>query len=311
MSFKAKNKVSWYESGNFVTSLIIVIILVSVLCSQSFVTVGGYGSSFSIFTSILNHNSIYLLVLVYFAFIKTKIGKKYFNYLNIFLIFIYLISSITSFLTMIQSFSLNTVLNFLENLVLVVYLFHTMLRDTRIWKDMRLSYSPFNEIKNDTYYYLLIVLVVFTLVINLISTVVVSGLFISILDALYVLLFGRYIYLYREYLDYRKMDSNNSGNFDEIRESITSDLNEVKEKINDVLDKTDVDEKIVDAYEKVLDATKDLLDKTDVDEKIVDTAKKAKDSVKNLLDKDEKKETSKKENRKNNGKNDKDGKERK
>ena len=298
MSGKTKNKVRWYESGNVIISLIIVVILIAIFCSQSFVTMGS--SSFSIFTSIINHNSIYFLVLIYFVLLLTKAGKKYFNYLNVFLIFIYFISSITSFLTMVQSFSLNTVLSFSENLVLLVYLFHTMLRDTRVWKDMKLGYSPFNEVKNDTYYYLLIVLVVLTLVINLISTVVVSGLLISILDALYVLLFGRYIYLYRDYLDYHKLDSNNKGNFDEIKESITSDLEGVKEKINDALDKTDMDEKIVDAYEKVLDATKDLLDKTDVDEKIVDTANKAKNSVKDLFDKKEnKKETLSKEKEKN------------
>ena len=274
------NKIKWYESGNVITTFIIITILAAIFCSQSFAVIGD--SDFSIFTSVINHNSLYLIVLVYFVLLKFRFGKKYFNYLNACLVFFYLISTITSVLTLIQSFSLNTIVGFLKDVILLIYIFHTMFRDTRVWKDMKLGRSPFNEIKNDSYYYALLVLVVFGLVVNLISTVVVSGLFISILDALYVLLFGRYIYLYREYLDYYQLDSNNEGNFDEIKESIQNNIQEV-------LDKTEVDDKIIDAATKVKDKTKDILDKTEIDEKIVDTAKKAKETVKKKTSKKESK----------------------
>ena len=267
---KKDNNIKWYESGNVITTFIIITILAAIFCSQSFAVIGN--SSFSIFTSVINHNSLYLIVLVYFVLLKTKFGKKYFNYLNVFLIFFYLISAITSVLTLIQSFSLNTILGFLKDLVLLIYLFHTMFRDTRIWREMKLGNSPFNELKNDNYYYALLVLVIFSLVVNLISTVVVSGLFISVLDALYVLLFGRYIYLYREYLDYHEIDSNNNGSFDEIKESISNNINEV-------LDKTEIDDKIVEAAGKVKDAAQNVLDKTEIDEKIVDATKKVKEKV--------------------------------
>lgn len=264
------NNIKWYESGNVITSFIIITILATIFCSQSFAVIGD--SDFSVFTSVINHNSLYLVVLVYFVLLKTRFGKRYFNYLNVFLIFIYFISSITSILTLIQSFSLNTILGFLKDIVILLYLFHTMFRDTRVWKELKLGKSPFNEIQNDSYYYALLVLVVFGLVVNLISTVVISGLFISILDAIYLLLFGRYIYLYREYLDYHDLDANNKGNFDEIKESISSNINEV-------LDKTEIDDKIVDAAGKVKEATKKALDKTDIDEKVVDVARKAKSRV--------------------------------
>ena len=212
-----EKKLKWYESANIITSLMIGVILFIVICSQSF-TVGG-GNSLSVFSSIINHNSLYLVVLVYFVFLKTKIGKQYFNYLNTFLVFIYLITTITSLLTVIQSFSLNTVLNFAENTVLLLYMIHTLFRDTLVWKEFRLNYSPFNEISNESYFYSLIVIAVFMLVVNLISTVVFSGLLLSCLDAIYVVLLGRYLYLYREYIDYHKLDADNEGNFNEIRKS--------------------------------------------------------------------------------------------
>lgn len=287
MSNNEKKDIKWYESGNAITSIIIGIIIVTIVCSQSFAVVGK-NSSLSIFSSVINHNSIYLLVLIYFVVLKTKWGKRYFNYLNVFLIIIYFLATITSLLTVIQSFSLNTILAFLVNLVLIIYLFHTMFRDTLVWKELKLGNSPFNELSNDSYYYTLFILVVISLVVNLISTVVISGLFISILDALYILLLGRYIFLYREYLDYNKIDSNNKGNFDEIKENISNDLKEVGDSIisktNEILDKTDIDEKVIDAAKKIKDSTKEkvdkVLDKTDIDEKVVEATKKVKSAVK-------------------------------
>ena len=294
MSNNENKDIKWYESGNAITSIIIGIIIVTIVCSQSFAVVGK-NSSLSIFSSVINHNSIYLLVLIYFVVLKTKWGKRYFNYLNVFLIIIYFLATITSLLTVIQSFSLNTILAFLVNLVLTVYLFHTMFRDTLVWKELKLGNSPFNELTNDSYYYTLFVLVVISLVVNLISTVVVSGLFISILDALYILLLGRYIFLYREYLDYNKIDSNNKGNFNEIRENISNDLKEVRDtfedvgdtiisKTNELLDKTDIDEKVIDTAKKIKNTTKEkineALDKTDIDEKVVEATKKVKSTIK-------------------------------
>lgn len=237
-----KVKLKWYESGYCITALIITTIIAAIICSQSFAVVGN--SSLSVFSSVINHNASYLFVLIYFILLLTNKGKKYFNYLNVLLIFIYLISTITSFLTLIQSFSLNTIYIFIENVILLIYLVHTMLRDTRLWNELHLSKSPFNEISNEGYYYAIIVVVVFGLIVNLISTVVISGLFVSILDTIYVLLFGRYIYLYRDYLDYNKLDSDNEGNFDNV-----------KKEIKEVLDKTDIDDKVVDAVNKIKDKT--------------------------------------------------------
>ncbi len=251
MNEKEEKKLKWHESGNIVTTWIIVTILVSIILSQSFAVMGN--GSLSVFSSVINHNTIYLLVLIYFVFLKTKVGKKYFNYFNVFLIFIYFIAALTSLLTVVQSFSLNTILSFIENSIILIYLFHTMFRDTHIWKEYHLGNSPFNELTNDFLFYAVLVVAVFTLVVNLISTVVVSGLFISVLDAVYMALFGRYIYLYREYLDYHQLNSDNEGNFDEVRKNIQT-----------VLDSTDLDEKLGEIVDKVKDTTTDIMEETGV-----------------------------------------------
>ena len=191
MKKEDNNTVKWYDNAGLISTLIIVVILMMLISSQSFAVVGD--SSFRLFSSVINHNTSYLLILVYFVAIRTSFGKKYFNYFNVFLIFIYLLLSITSFLTVIQSFSLNTIFIFVENIVLLVYLFHTMFRDTRTWKEFKLGDSPFNEIPNDYYFTTLLALITFTLIVNLISTVVISGLVVSIFDAIYIVLINMLI----------------------------------------------------------------------------------------------------------------------
>ena len=136
MKKNINNTVKWYDNAGIISTLIIVVILMMFVSSQSFAVVGD--SSFRLFSSVINHNTSYLLVLFYFVAIKFHFGKKYFNYFNVFLIFVYLLLSITSFLTVIQSFSFNTIFIFLENIILLIYLSHTMFRDTRVWKEFKL-----------------------------------------------------------------------------------------------------------------------------------------------------------------------------
>ena len=229
-----KTAVVWYDCPKFVSNLMIILIFVIVICSQSFVIRGN--NSLQLFGSIINHNSIYVLVLLYFASLKVKFGKRYFNYFNLFLIILYFVSSITSFLTLIQDFSLSTVLSFSISFVLFIYLIHTFCRDTRLWKDLKMYDSPFNELSNDWYFYTLIVLSLSLLIVKLISTVAFSGVILSILDCIYIVLFGRYIYLYRDYLDGKNKDSNNSGNFDEIKELVKDTLDDASIQVKKIVD---------------------------------------------------------------------------
>ena len=229
---KKDNKIKWYDSGKNIVTFIIIILLLTIICSQAFAVVGS--KNVNIITSVISHNTIYLLILIYFIGLKTYAGKKYFNYLNVFLMFIYLVLSITSFLTVVQSFSLNTILSFSINIIVLIYMFHTMFRDTRVWREFKLGNSPFNEITNDVYFNTLIIMVIISLFVNSISTVVISGLIISILNALFVTFLGRYIYLYRSYLDNMKKDINNDGNFDSIKKDFKDDLERVGKIISDV-----------------------------------------------------------------------------
>ena len=247
-------KVKWYDNGEILTSIILGIITLIVICSQG---LANGQLSFAFFSSVINHNSIFILVFVYFAFLKFDFGKKYFNYLNIVLVFLYFLTTITSLLTVIQSFSLTTVLSFVLNLFFLIYLSHTLFRDTIIWKDYHLSASPFNELTNEWFFYTILVVAVLSLAVDLISTVEIDGVIISFLDAVYYGLFARYIYLYREYLDAKKLDSNNSGNFDEVRE-----------KVQEVLDKTEIDDKIVDGIKNVHEKVDNFIKDKEIDEKV-------------------------------------------
>lgn len=266
----------WYNNGNVIVNLIIGVILTIIICSQSFVTT--HGSSLELFSSIINHNSIYLFILVYFIFLKFKVGKKYFNYFNILLVFIYVLTTLTSFLTVIQSFSLNTIIDFIINISLLMYLFHTMFRDTRIWNGLHINKSPFNEIDNEVNYYIILVISVFYLIVNLISTVVVSGVVIALLDTIYYVLFGRYIYLYRRYLDNKRIGIRGLGNFDEVREKITDVTDSMKKEIDDFVKEKEIDKKIDKLGDKIEDATKKV--EKDVSKKVKKVKKDVEKKVK-------------------------------
>ena len=256
-----EQKLKWYDNGDTVTSAIIGIILAIIICSQSLAN-GEF--TLALFSSVINHNSIYLLVLIYFILIKFSVGKKYFNYLNVFLIFIYFIAAVTSLLTVIQSFSLTPALTFIMNFIVLLYLIHTLFRDTVIWTDFHLSKSPFNELTNEWFFYAMFVVSIILLAVNLISTVVVSGVVVAVLDTIYFILFGRYIYLYREFLDRKKIHIDNEGNFDEVRG-----------KVQEVLDKTDIDDKIVEGYKGVKEKVTTFVEENKLDEK----AKNMKDKI--------------------------------
>ncbi len=257
----SKGKIKkWYDNGQIITALIILVVALAIICSQSFAN-GEF--TFALLSSVINHNSIYLLILVYFILLQISFGKKNFNYLNAFLISIYFITTVTSFLTVIQSFSLTTVLHFVLNFIFFIYLGHTLLRGTRFWKELHLHSSPFNELTNEGIFYSIVVVSVFLLIVNLISTVVISGVVLSVLDTLYYVLLGRYAYLYYEYLDFKKIDCDNDGNFDEV-----------KGKVQEVLDKTEIDDVLVEGIKEVKSVLKKEPEEEPIEEPEVKEVKK-------------------------------------
>ena len=258
-----ESKKKWYNDANTITSVIIGTIILIIVFSQSFAL--GRNGSLELFTSIINHNSVYLFIMIYFILIKFYIGKRYFNYLSAFLIFIYFITTTTSFLTLIQAFSINSTLDFVLNMLLLIYLVHTLMRDTRIWREFYLSKSPFNELPNDFMFYSIIVVAIILLAVNLINTVVISGVIITILDTIYIILLARYIYLYRVFLDKKKIDVGDTMNLDDIKKtineidkSVSKTVDDIGKNINDYVVEKGIDKKIDKAVEATKEAGKEI-----------------------------------------------------
>lgn len=272
-----KNK--WYDNANMITSLIIGTILLIIIFTQSFAL--RRNGSIELFTSIINHNSVYLFILIYFILLKFYVGKRYFNYLSVFVIFIYFIITTTSFLTVIQAFSLITSLDFLLNTLLLIYMVHTLMRDTRIWREFYLSKSPFNELPNEFMFYSIIVVSIILLAVNLISTIVISGVFISVLDTVYIVLMARYIYLYRIFLDKKKIDVGDTMNLenvkkkiDEVDKKISNRLDELGNDINNYVKEKEIDKKMDKVKKEVVKTAKD------VGKQVGNVAKEAVDDIK-------------------------------
>lgn len=190
----------WYDNADLITSIIISIIIVLIILSQSFAVQNQIGAV-NMLRSLLNHNATYLLALVYFILIKCDVGKRNFNILNIIFIAFNLLNTIASLFTIFQSFTVGSILGFCLNFIIFIYMVYTFLRDTRLWKDFRLNLIPFDEVENEWYFYGISGLSIFILFINLINSWDLYSVIISILGTLYTLLFARYIYLYKDYED--------------------------------------------------------------------------------------------------------------
>ena len=78
------------------------------------------------------------------------------------------------------------------------------MRDTRLWQELDLGKIPFDEVTNDWYFYAIILLSVVYLAVNLISADTFDGIVLSTLGTICIMLFARYIYLYKAYLESKK-----------------------------------------------------------------------------------------------------------
>ena len=271
---KKQVEVEWYDNPGIITNIIIALIAIIIILSQSF-AINNNLSTQAILSSIINHNSVYLIVLVYFVALKTRVGKRYFDFLNVFLVLLYFITSITSILTLFQSFSLETFVGCLLHLTLFIYLFHILFRRTRVWKEFHLNRSPFNEIKNDAYFYAIFVFTVFILAIDLIATTTPDGTILACLDAFFMILFARYIYLYGCFVDNKEKKINPATSIDEIKEKVE----EVKDKLDEVVD--DIKDTVGDTVDSVMREVDHLAnDDSDNEKKIKKTKKDTKDTKK-------------------------------
>lgn len=192
----------WYDNADFITSLIILVIVILIILSQSFAVQNQIGAV-NVLRSLLNHNAFYLFALVYFIFIKTDVGKKNFNILNILFIAFHGLDAVASLFTIFQSFTVGSILSFCLNFIILFYLVYVFLNGTRLWNDFRLDAIPFDEIQNDWYFYGISGLSIFILFINLINSLDLYSFIISLLGTIYTILFARYIYLYKNYEDHK------------------------------------------------------------------------------------------------------------
>lgn len=315
-----ETKEVWYDNPRTVTNVIIGIIFVIVLLSQSF-AISNNLTVAEILGSILSHNIIYLVVVIYFILLMTKFGRKYFDYLNVFLIIVHLIIAVTSLLVVFQAFGLGSMLKFAIDFLIFIYLVHMLLIRSKLWGSLNLEKSPFNEISNSGYFQVIAILDVIFLAVELITTTSFAGTILALLDCFYILLFVRYIYLYGVFLEGVKIERKEKpkknyggkvresldeyvdmGKIDDVLENFGDKVAnifdgakdkavEVKNKVVENVDNGNFEKGVNKAYDKTMKVAGEFKDSLiEVTSDIVGTKKEDKDK-----EKDSKKTTSKKE----------------
>lgn len=203
---KNNKEKDWFDSPRMVTYVIIGLLIVLIILSQSFAINSQLGTS-DIIRSILNHNSIYVLTLIYFVMLHFKVGKKYFDHLNVIMLVFFGLITLASMFTVFQSFGLASLLQLGINILFTVYFLYAFISNTVIGKELHLSTSVIVELKNEQYFYLITTLLVVHLVVALINSTSFESIVISLLEVLFYFLFARYISLYKEYDDMKVSSS--------------------------------------------------------------------------------------------------------
>ena len=195
----------FFDSPSMITYIIIGLLVILIILSQSFAIQNNLGAK-EIFTSIINYNSVQLVSLGYFILIRFKIGKRYFDYLNVILFVFYLLSTFASLFTIFQSFGFDSLLSLAFNVLITLYFGYSFFTNTVIGRELKLSNSPLAEINNGQYYYLLMGIIVVSLIVALISVNSFEDVVVYLLEFMYQALLVRYIYLYKEFIDHKELE---------------------------------------------------------------------------------------------------------
>lgn len=195
-----ENKKVWYNNPDILTTIILITAVVIIVISQA-IAVNSNLSASAMIRNLFNHNLTYIAGIIYFTLLKTRVGRKNFSLINVIYILLYIMITVASIFTIFQSFGLSAIIGLVLNVIILCYLVYTFLPETRLWKDFKLNKLPLTEIKNDWFFYVVCVMSVALLLVSLIDVANFSGVMITIFDTFYTILFGRYIFLYKEYVD--------------------------------------------------------------------------------------------------------------
>ena len=207
---KINKEKMWYDNASLLTTIIIIFICFIILISQAFAVNNNIGF-INTFRSLFNHNSSYIIALIYFLLIKNQRFQKYFNIVNFLFILLYFLNSFAAFLTIFQSFGIASLGSLFLNVILLCYMIYTFMIDTRLWKEFKLNKLPFDEFKNEWYYYSINIISFVVLFVNLIAAINFDGVVLSLFDTIYICLFARYIYLYKNYENKKKRKIKKDG----------------------------------------------------------------------------------------------------
>jgi len=226
-------EIDFFDSPSMITYILIGLLVVLIILSQSF-AIQSHMAAGDIFRSIINHNSIYLVSLIYFILIRVKFGKKYFDYLNVVMFVFYLLTTFASLFTIFQSFGFDSILNLAFNVLITLYFGYSFFTSTVIGKDLRLSDSPLAEINNGQYYYLLIGIIAISLIVSLVSVNSFEDVVVYLLEAIYQFMFVRYIYLYKEYIERKELEAFKEKEKKEEKVEVKEDKTTKEEKPKEV-----------------------------------------------------------------------------
>ncbi len=193
-----RKKLEWYDNPNLIINMMIGLLAISILVSQTIAIRTGLSFQESV-NQLFNDSSVYLFYLVYFVLINLKFGKKHFDALSIVIFVFQSILLLTSLLNIIQTVGVKTIFEFILSIGMWLYLSNSLIRTTKIWKAFNLDLVPTKFFKNIDYFYIVTASSLIILILGLIDSFDFNYVLVILLDCLVYIGVARYLYLYRKY----------------------------------------------------------------------------------------------------------------
>ncbi len=194
-----------------IANILIVLLLIYMLLSIGYNYISDLG-----LLDLIGNNFFYIVLSIYFILLKTKFGKERFSYMNLVIAILLAINFLGSFFNLLTTFNFTTSFSLIANVLFITYFVNTF-----FYKYIK-KISIINNLNNKFIFYaisIILIILYILMLIKYISVFPMIKIIKYIVEFVILVLFARYIYLYKEYSsketmfkEIKKMDKNLPSN---------------------------------------------------------------------------------------------------
>lgn len=188
---KGVKEIAFLNNPRQITNALIVGLLIYVLFSIAYNYVSNQG-----LLDLIGNSFFYIILTIYFLLLKTRFGQERFSYMNVILYILLGINLLGSIFNILTTFNFTMIFNLLVDLLLFIYFASSF-----FYKYLK-KIDWLGKISNQMFFYILcgLIFIFYLLIlIKYVRVLPVLKILRYIVEFVVLLLFNRYIYLYKKF----------------------------------------------------------------------------------------------------------------